>query len=71
MIPDPEEFGWKWNEDWKHLFEPIMTTYSPAHESILELSMCSCKTGCNIGRCKCQKNQERITLYRDVSVFEL
>ena len=24
VIPDPEEFGWKWNEDGKH-YEPIMT----------------------------------------------
>ena len=33
-----------------------MTELSPAPESIVELSMCGCNTGCSSLRCKCKKN---------------
>ena len=33
-----------------------MTTLPPAPESVIDLSICRCKTGCNSLRCKCRKN---------------
>ena len=33
-----------------------MTKLSPGPESIVELSMCKCTTGCLTQRCKCKKN---------------
>ena len=33
-----------------------LTTNLPAPESITELSLSKCKTGCNSGICRCHKN---------------
>ena len=55
QLPDPEDYGWKWDNE--HLMDDaIMTTLPPAPESITELTVCGYKTGCNTNRCKCLKN---------------
>ena len=51
-LPNPEECGWKWNGT---IYQPIMTTQDPAPTSVIELSMCQCKTGCSNLRCRCKK----------------
>ena len=33
-----------------------MTSNPSAPDSIIELSVCRCKTGCKSGRCQCHKN---------------
>ena len=38
------------------MYDAIMTTLPPAPESVIELTLCGCKTGCNTNRCKCLKN---------------
>ena len=53
-LPDPEEYGWKWN-DGIQLYDAVMTTLPPAPENIIELTMCNCKTGYKTNRCKCRK----------------
>ena len=50
-LPDPNEYGWKWDET-KEIFELVMTTNPPAPDSIMELISCGCKTGCQMGRCR-------------------
>ena len=54
QLPDPEDYGWNW--DSQHHHDAIMTTLPPAPGSILELTVCGCKTGCNTNRYKCLKN---------------
>ena len=54
VLPDPKEFGWKWNSSEKS-YESIMTKKLPAPESVIELCICKCKTGCTSLRCKCKK----------------
>ena len=54
-LPDPCDFGWKWDDAHK-VYRPILTTNLPALESIIDLDSCKCKTGCNSGRCRCHKN---------------
>ena len=54
-LPDPTEFGWYWESNAK-TYEPTMTTLPPAPESVIDLSMCHCKTKCTTLRCKCKKN---------------
>ena len=39
ILPNPEEYGWKWNDSNK-TYDPVMTTNPPAPEAIIELSMC-------------------------------
>ena len=56
VLPDPENFGWKWDDD-NSIYEPIMTTLLPAPESVIDLSMCRCRTKCENLRCKCRKNE--------------
>ena len=53
ILPDPENFGWKKIDD---EYEPFMTHKLPAPQSVIELSMCSCKkTNCDSLRCNvCQ-----------------
>lgn len=60
VLPNPEEFGWKWLDD-STLFEPVMTTLLPAPESVIDLSMCRCQTNCKTLRCKCRKNNLNCT----------
>ena len=55
-LPDPNEYGWKWDET-KEIFELVMTTNPPVPDSIMELISCGCKTGCQMGRCWCRKNE--------------
>ena len=55
-LPDPNEYGWIWDEN-KEIFEPVMTTNPPAPDSIMELTSCGCKTGCQTDRCRCRKNE--------------
>lgn len=35
---------------------PVLTDMPPAPEQLIEVSSCTCKTGCNTMRCKCKKN---------------
>ena len=49
-LPNPCDFGWKWDDVHK-VYQPILTTNLLATESIIELSTCKCKTGCNGDRC--------------------
>ena len=46
------DFGWK--KDVDNLYEPVTTTLLPAQQSIIHLTVCSCK--CADNRCKCKKN---------------
>ena len=50
-----EEYGWIWNDDCQ-VYDAVMTKLPPAPETIIELNVCSCKTGCKTNRCKCKKN---------------
>ena len=53
ILPDPENFGWKKIDD---EYEPFMTDKLPAPQSVIELSMCSCKkTKGDSLRCNCKK----------------
>ena len=52
-LPDPCGFGWELDNG---NLVPIMTDDLPAPTGLIELSMCSCKTGCSSGRCTCKKN---------------
>ena len=54
-LPDPEEYGWIWNDDFQ-MYDAVMTKLPPAPETIVELTVCSCETGCTTNRCKCKKN---------------
>ena len=47
----PSKHGWIWN-DKNCVYDPVMTE----PESIVELSICKCNTGCLTQRCKCKKN---------------
>ena len=47
--------GFGWELDNGNLVS-IMTDDFPAPTALIELSMCSCKTGCSSGRCTCKKN---------------
>ena len=39
-LPDPCDFGWKWNDAHK-VYQPILTTHLPAPESIIKLGSSS------------------------------
>ena len=54
-LGSPSQHGWVWN-DKNGVHDPVMTELSPASESMVELSMCKCTTGCLTQRCKCKKN---------------
>ena len=55
ILPDPCKFGWKLSEDIENCYEPIMTDQKPAPVSVVELSFCRCKHGCDTKRCTCKK----------------
>ena len=57
-LPDPCGSGLKLNN--VNLVR-IMTDDLPAPTGLVELSMCSCKTGCSSGRCTCKKNNPLCT----------
>ena len=52
-LPDPCRSGWELDNT---NLVPIMTGGLAAPTGLIELSMCSCKTGCSSGRCTCKKN---------------
>ena len=52
-LPDPCGFGWELDNG---NLVPVLTDDLPAPTGLIELSMCSCKTGCSSGRCTCKKN---------------
>ena len=52
-LPDPSGYGWELDNG---SLVPIMTDDPPAPTGLIELSVCSCKTGCSSGRCTCKKN---------------
>ena len=55
LLPDPLDF--MWNKDVDKCYEPVTTTLLPAPQSIIHLTVCSCKTvKCADNRCKCKKN---------------
>ena len=56
----PDTCGFGWELDNRNLF-PIMTDDLPVSTGLIELSMCSCKTGCSSGRCTSNKNSLLIT----------
>ena len=56
-FPDLEEYSWTWNDDCQ-VYDAVMTKLLPVPETITELTVCSCKTGCKINRCKCKKNED-------------
>ena len=49
----PVDWGWK-TTDGKLL--PIQTHQPPAHNSLLEVIRCNCKTDCNTNRCTCKRH---------------
>ena len=55
ILDDPKKHGWYWNQQ-NGAYSPVMTTLIPAPESVVELSICGCKTGCKSLRCMCKKN---------------
>ena len=55
VLPNPSDYGWVYN-DQDEVYEPIMTSLAPAPESIIDLTVCNCKTNCSTNRCKCRKN---------------
>ena len=55
VLPDSKEFGLRWNSSEKP-YESIVTKNLPAPESVIELCICKCKTGCTSLRCMCKKN---------------
>ena len=54
VLTDPKEFGWRWNSSEKS-YESIMTKKLPALETVIELCICKCKTGCTSLRCMLKK----------------
>ncbi|XP_066919527.1 uncharacterized protein [Clytia hemisphaerica] len=55
-LPDPTNYGWNDVVD-DDLFEPVTTALLPAPKSIIQLTVCACKTTkCVDRRCKCHKN---------------
>ena len=50
---DPLEWGWKLSNG-KLL--PVHTDLPPAHDSLLEMVRCKCKSDCSTQRCTCRKN---------------
>ena len=55
ILPDPCKFSWKLGKDIKNFYEPIMTDQKPAPVSVVELSFCRCKHGCDTKCCTCKK----------------
>jgi len=55
VLLSPSDFGWQLNEV-ENTYEPVMMEQLPAPDSIIELSMCKCNSGCSSLGCKCKKN---------------
>ena len=54
-LPDPCKFGWTLSEDIENCYQPIMIDQKPAPVSVVELTFCRCKHGCDTKRCTCKK----------------
>ena len=59
ILPDPENFGWKKIDD---EYEPFMTHKLPAPQSVIELSMCSCKKT-NYDSLRCDRKKKGLVCY--------
>ena len=57
ILPDPKEYGWSLNEI-TNLYRPIMTKNPPVSDTVVELSLCRCKTGCTHRRSICKKKND-------------
>ena len=55
ILPDPQEYGWTLNKI-TNLYHPIMTKNLLVSDTVVELSLCFCKTRCTQRRCICKKN---------------
>lgn len=53
VVLHPEDWGWRLRDG---KFQAVLTDIPPAHESIMELIRCNCKTDCKTQRCTCRKN---------------
>lgn len=51
-LPIPDDYGWETEQG---SFSPIMTRNLPAPVALIEMSSCSCQTGCKTNRCGCKK----------------
>ena len=54
-LPDPGDYGGK-RVSTNSLYEAVITTLSPAPETIIHPTVCNCKTSCVSFRCKCRKS---------------
>ena len=45
LLPDPQESGWILNTN-TNLYHPIMKKNPPVSDTVVQLSLCRCKTGC-------------------------
>ena len=52
-LPPIEDNGWRLEND---VYLPVRCLIPPAPKGVIELTKCSCKTGCNGPRCSCLKN---------------
>ena len=52
QLPEPDQMGWKWNED--HLLEAITSTQPQYPDNAASISSCGCTTSKCKGRCKCK-----------------
>ena len=50
-IPSPQNWGWKWNDNW----EPVWMTIPEVAKECKDLIKCSCKAARGCTRCKCIK----------------
>ena len=55
ILAGPQKNGWRLNKI-TNLYHPIMTKNPPVPDTVVELSLCRCKTGCTQRRCICKKN---------------
>ncbi len=51
-LPSPSEWGW---QDVNGIWSPLWSQKAEAMKSLLMLTSCGCKTGCQTKRCKCRK----------------
>ncbi|XP_073243634.1 uncharacterized protein [Porites lutea] len=49
----PQDWGWRLSDG---RLLPILTDRPPAHQSLLEMIRCNCRTDCNTQRCSCKKH---------------
>ena len=55
ILPGPQEYGWTLNKI-ANFYHPLMTKNLPVPGTVVELSLCRCKTGCTQRICICKKN---------------